>query len=117
MKAAVFAGMLLALAVAGCGHGSSGGSGVGNRLGEAPFSTAGWTTDFDKHSVSLYDFRSGGPPKDGIPAIDDPKFVSTAEADRFLAPREAVAVLEVWGVARAYPLQILVWHEIVNDEI
>jgi Protein of unknown function (DUF3179) len=104
------------LALIGCGHGSAT-SERSDALGRAPFNTAGWSTDFDKHSVSLYDFRSGGPGKDGIPAIDDPKFVSTAEADRFLAPREPVAVLQVAGEARAYPLQILVWHEIVNDEI
>jgi hypothetical protein len=104
------------LALVGCGHGS-GTSEQSNALGRAPFNTAGWSTDFDKHSVSLYDFRAGGPPKDGIPAIDHPRFLSTAEADSFLAPREPVAVLEVGGIARAYPLQILVWHEIVNDEI
>jgi Protein of unknown function (DUF3179) len=118
MKAMVVAGMLAALALAGCGSGSpAGGSVPGNRVGEAPFSTAGWTTDFDKHSVSLYEFRSGGPGKDGIPAIDHPNFVSTAEADQFLSPREPVAVLEPGGDARAYPLQILVWHEIVNDTV
>jgi hypothetical protein len=104
------------LALVGCGHGS-GTSEQRNALGRAPFNTAGWSTDFDKHGVSLYDFRSGGPGTDGIPAIDEPKFVSTAEADRFLAPREPVAVLQVAGEARGYPLQILVWHEIVNDEI
>jgi Protein of unknown function (DUF3179) len=118
MKAIGVAGILAALALAGCGSGSPAGDSVpGNRVGEAPFSTAGWTTDFDKHSVSLYEFRSGGPGKDGIPAIDHPNFVSTAEADQFLSPREPVAVLELGGDARAYPLQILVWHEIVNDEI
>jgi hypothetical protein len=104
---------LAAMAVAGCSLGS-GGSGA---MGSPPFSTAMWSTDFTEHSVPLDEFRSGGPPKDGIPAIDDPKFVSTEEADRFLAAREAVAVLELGGAARAYPLQILVWHEIVNDEI
>jgi hypothetical protein len=108
---------LLGVVVAGCGKGSAPASPPGNRVGEAPFNTAGWTTNFDKHGVSLYEFRSGGPGKDGIPAIDHPSFVSTAEADRYLAPREAVAVVELGGVARAYPLQILVWHEIVNDEI
>jgi hypothetical protein len=60
---------------------------------------------------------SGGPPKDGIPAIDRPRFISTGEADRFLADREPVAVIEIGGISRAYPLQILTWHEIVNDEI
>jgi hypothetical protein len=67
--------------------------------------------------VAFDEFIGGGPPKDGIPAIDSPKFVSVEEADGFLAPREPVALLEMGGIARAYPLQILVWHEIVNDEI
>jgi Protein of unknown function (DUF3179) len=116
MRAMVIAGMLAALALAGCGSGPAAPA-PGNRVGAAPFSTAGWTTDFDKHSVALYDFRSGGPGKDGIPAIDHPKFASIGEADRFLAPREPVAVLDVGGDVHAYPLQILVWHEIVNDEI
>lgn len=76
-----------------------------------------WTTDFSRHSVPLEDFRSGGPPKDGIAAIDDPKFVSTASARSFLEPDEPVAVLERNGETHLYPLQILVWHEIVNDEL
>jgi hypothetical protein len=59
----------------------------------------------------------GGPPKDGIPSIDDPEFVSVEEADRFLDPREPVAVMELDGEVRAYPIQIVIWHEIVNDEI
>ncbi|MGH2801353.1 MAG: DUF3179 domain-containing protein, partial [Thermoleophilaceae bacterium] len=70
-----------------------------------------------EHSVALDEFVGGGPPKDGIPSIDEPRFVSVAEADEFLAPREPVAVLELGGEVRAYPLQILTWHEIVNDEI
>ena len=83
----------------------------------APFSTSEWETDFSKASVPLGDFLSGGPPKDGIPAIDDPKLVPVEEADGFLSGREPVAVLEAGGETRAYPLQILIWHEIVNDEI
>lgn len=108
--------LLLAVALAGCGGQAT--SGGGSAGGEVPFSTADWeSTDFSMHSVPLDEFVGGGPPKDGIPSIDEPKFVSVAEADRFLAPREPVAVLEVAGTARAYPLQILIWHEIVNDEI
>ncbi len=53
---------------------------------------------------------------DSIPAIDEPTFVSTAEAD-FLAAREPVVALEIDGDARAYPVQIMVWHEIVNDVV
>lgn len=60
---------------------------------------------------------SGGPPPDGIPSIDDPAFVPVAEAGRWLADREAVVFLEIEGDARAYPVQVLMWHEIVNDTV
>ena len=85
-------------------------------------STAGWQTDFSKHSVPLSEFQSGGPPRDGIPPIDNPRYVSQDEANTWLAPDEpviAVALEQDDGsvVARAYPLQILLWHEIVNDTL
>ncbi len=59
---------------------------------------------------------AGGPPKDGIPSIDNPKFVSVASSND-LQPREPVIGLEIAGEAKAYPLRILVWHEIVNDTV
>jgi len=74
-------------------------------------------TDFSKHTVDLGEIQSGGPPKDGIPAIDHPKFERAQKADAWLDPREPVISLQVGGVARAYPLQILVYHEIVNDVV
>jgi hypothetical protein len=73
-------------------------------------------TDFSKRSIDLDDIMSGGPPKDGIPSIDDPRFVSAfGESD--LGPNEPVIALTVNGDMRAYPLRILMWHEIVNDEV
>lgn len=78
--------------------------------------TAGWNTDFGKHSVPFTEIQSGGPPKDGIPAIDAPQFVAVADV-RFLRDREPVIALDLNGEVRAYPIQILIWHEIVNDEI
>ena len=81
------------------------------------FSTFGWRTDFSLHSVPYYEFVPGGPGKDGIPVIDQPKFIGFAEADEFLADREPVIALESRGHARAYPVQILIWHEIVNDAV
>ena len=77
----------------------------------------GWKTDFGKHTVPLEEIISGGPPKDGIPAIDEPTFVSVREADRWLGDSEPVAVVELDGEVRADPLQILIWHEIVNDVV
>lgn len=58
---------------------------------------------------------SGGPPPDGIPPIDEPKFLAPADVT-FLQPQEPVVAVEVNGVAKAYPIRILIWHEIVNDD-
>jgi hypothetical protein len=74
-------------------------------------------TDFSKRTISYSEVLSGGPPKDGIPAIDDPRFVTVADADQWLAALEPVIVVRVADEARAYPIQILMWHEIVNDEL
>lgn len=82
----------------------------------ARWAAEGWRTDFSKQSVDLTEIISGGPPKDGIPAIDDPRFVPAAEADD-LQPREPVIQLTVGGETRAYPLSILMFHEIVNDTV
>ncbi len=82
-----------------------------------PFGTRGWKTDFSKHSVPLDEILSGGPPKDGIPAVDDPQFVPVDEADEWIGGREPVVVFEHAGEVRGYPWQILIWHEIVNDEV
>src|ERR671915_2175275 len=73
--------------------------------------------DKEKHIVPVDQIVSGGPPPDGIPSIDDPKFISVQEADTHLEDSELVLGLNVNGDIRAYPLQILVWHEIVNDEV
>ncbi len=77
----------------------------------------GWTTNFGRHSVALSQFQDGGPPRDGIPPIDHPKPVRLAFADGFLTRREPVIAVDIGGQARAYPEQILVWHEIVNDNL
>lgn len=60
---------------------------------------------------------SGGPGKDGIPPIDEPKFVSAAEMDGVLKPDDVVFVLDYEGETKVYPQMVLVWHEIVNDEV
>ncbi len=66
--------------------------------------------------VDPRDIIPGGPPPDGIPPIDDPRFISPDEAE-WLSDEEPVLAVEIAGDARAYPLQIMVWHEIVNDEV
>jgi len=73
-------------------------------------------TDFSKTAVDFADILSGGPPKDGIPSIDDPTFVAVADVAN-LSPTEPVVGLTINGDARAYPLRVLTWHEIVNDEV
>jgi len=73
-------------------------------------------TDFSKRSIEFAEILSGGPPKDGIPSIDAPRF-RPISADPDLAATEPVIGLIVNGEARAYPLRILIWHEIVNDTV
>ena len=82
-----------------------------------PFSTAEWKTNFARHSVPLEEIISGGPPRDGIPAIEAPRFDTVAAGDRWLKAREPVILFQRGGEVRAYPLQILIWHEIVNDTV
>jgi hypothetical protein len=91
--------------------------GQGSAEVSVPFSTAGWKTDFSKHSVPFEEILSGGPPKDGIPAIDRPTFVSVDDADRWLGDLEPIVVFAHDGEVRGYPWQILIWHEIVNDVV
>ena len=73
-------------------------------------------TDFENRSIDLDEILSGGPPKDGIPSIDNPVFAPAAAIDD-LPDLEPVISVEVDGQARAYPLRILMWHEIVNDKV
>jgi len=72
--------------------------------------------DLDNAAVPRDEIRHGGPPRDGIPSIDRPQFLSAGEAD-FLDPEDRVLALEHDGVAKAYPVRILNYHEIVNDEL
>jgi hypothetical protein len=67
--------------------------------------------------VPLTEIRRGGPPPDGIPPIDDPQFESVDEADGWLDGQDPVLLVEHAGEVRAYPLGILTFHEIVNDEV
>lgn len=67
--------------------------------------------------VPSYEIMSGGPPKDGIPALTNPKMESADAAGHWLRPADEIIGLDLNGRARAYPLRILNWHEIVNDRI
>ncbi len=89
----------------------------------APASPQFWSyewpnTDFSKTSVDDWsEILSGGPPKDGIPALSDPQFVR-ASAETRIEDREPVITVEIGNATpRAYPIRYLTWHEIVNDTI
>jgi hypothetical protein len=77
--------------------------------GQTPF-------DVTRHSVPIVEIVPAGPPKDGIPALDRPKFVPASGADKFLSKHDKILGIEYNGVAKAYPVKILNWHEIVNDD-
>ncbi|MEE8441897.1 MAG: DUF3179 domain-containing protein [Spirochaetia bacterium] len=80
-------------------------------------SVPGFQTDFSRSTIPSSDVMSGGPPKDGIPAVDHPIFVDRAAADEWLAADEPVFVVSVDGQTHIYPVQILTYHEIVNDVV
>ena len=68
-------------------------------------------------SIDTGELRGGGPPRDGIASIDEPRFVTPGTAAAWLTAQEPVAVVDLGGEAKAYPYRILVWHEIVNDVV
>ncbi len=87
-------------------------------LPQGPSALDGMANDaFPDPLVPLGEIISGGPPPDGIPAIDNPVFLPVADNLEILDPAEPVVVLEINGDARAYPIRAMVWHEIVNDTV
>ncbi len=76
-----------------------------------------WATDFSRHTVPLEEFFSGGPRRDQIPPLDQPKFDTVEAASGTLEPREPVVEVVIGDDARAYPLRVMIWHEIVNDVV
>ncbi len=87
-----------------------------NTLSKSSIRTTGWKTDFALHTVPFSEIRTIVQ-KDAIPSIDKPLFISIEEASEWLHPKEPVISVQLNGTARAYPVQILTWHEIVNDKI
>ena len=77
-----------------------------------------WLTGFniDNAVVPRNEILSGGPPKDGIPAILEPKFLKPNDA-AFLKSSDDIIGVKIGDVAKAYPIRILNWHEVVNDSI
>ena len=133
-KVGVSIAAILALFLAACGtSGENGASEGASETGERKSSETApeaasentppagaegeFETDFARHDVSYEEISSGGPPKEGIPAVDEPRFIEIEEADEWIEGNEPVILVRHGGEARAYPLQIITWHEIVNDEI
>jgi hypothetical protein len=77
--------------------------------GQPPF-------DITVHAVPIEEILNGGPPKDGIPALNAPKFVSATEGNKFLKKHDRVLAVDYNGVTKAYPIRIPNWHEVVNDD-
>lgn len=83
---------------------------------QAPLWVHEWpNTDFSSSSVTFTEILSGGPGRDGIPALDNPAYEPAANAE--LTAQEPVMVVEINGQARAYPIRYLMWHEIANTEV
>ena len=92
-------------------------AGAGIASAQAERFAKGWPeTDFSRSAINFSGVMSGGHGKDGIPAIMNPKFTPVADVGN-LTPTEPVVSLEIAGDARAYPLRVLMWHEIANDTI
>jgi len=79
--------------------------------------TRGWpNTDFTKSSVDFSEIMSGGPGKDGIPALASVVVIPVSDVE--FSEREPVVTVEIDGaIPRAYPIRYLTWHEIANDEL
>lgn len=73
---------------------------------------ASW--DFSRHAIPLDEIQAGGPPRDGIPALFSPKYVPATKVDYMRGGERVLGVFRN-GVARAYPVRVLSWHELVND--
>jgi len=105
---------LLSLAVA---------TGAGQQVqveGKAKFIRNGQGTkpfDVTRHLIPLRQIHGGGPPRDAIPALNDPPNMSAEQAERLLNASDRVLGVVFGGQAKAYPVRILNWHELVNDTV
>jgi len=86
-------------------------------IGSRSTDLIGWQTNTSKTLISIDELIAGGPGKDDIPAINDPNFEKPFDVLRWLPDREPVISVTVGKTTKAYPLQILIWHEIINDRI
>lgn len=112
-------GLGLALAAAACLGGDDGQEALSDGQAAIP-DVVGWNTNWSKRTIDLGELTRGLPfedPRDRIPPLDSPRFEMVTAADQWLEDREPVVLLELGQEVRAYPLRILTWHEIVNDQV
>ncbi|MFB6307106.1 MAG: DUF3179 domain-containing protein, partial [Flavobacteriales bacterium] len=76
-----------------------------------------WETDISKHEIPLFEIKIVIPKRDKIPPIDNPEFWNIKQADEHFTDNEPVISLAINDEAKAYPLSILTFHEVVNDQI
>ena len=105
-----FLGVLISVIAIGIYAATHAGSIIDEWTGEFP------KTDFSRTSINLIEVVEDGPRRDTIPPIFDPQFVP-ANGETKVGPMEPVLSIIIDGDARAYPLRILLWHEIVNDVV
>ncbi|WP_284164172.1 DUF3179 domain-containing protein [Frigidibacter sp. SD6-1] len=74
-------------------------------------------TDFSRTTIDLDEVLSGGPPKDGIPAIDAPQMIAVADETRLTEAEPVMTLTHPGDAPRAWPIRYLIWHEIVNDRV
>lgn len=73
--------------------------------------------DLEDSLIPVEEIQDGGVPVDGIPALENPEWISAEEAESFLYPDDRVIGWVQGEIMRAYPIQILNWHEVVNDSV
>jgi hypothetical protein len=89
-----------------------------NSAAQAQDFAASWpNTDFSRSTVALDEIMSGGPPKDGIPALTGPAFILAMQETRLAGREPVITYAPVGSTPRAYPVRYLMWHEIVNDTV
>ena len=107
MRTTVFAlAMLTLVTLVGCAQSNASSDPVGGKTTSSTEGPASIKVDTQgrKYIVDPDKILSGGPPKDGIPSLDNPKFVSVSEADRWIRDNELVLAIDYKGVKRVYPL-------------
>jgi len=110
-RAVIFLSFLFAAGIAAASGSSD------SKPTDYQWSAPGFTTDFTRMLIDPDEILSGGPQKDGIPAIDTPSYTSIEDAAGWLEGNEPVIMVRIGDKPRIYPLQILMWHEIINDEL